>query len=616
MRSQLPAARSVTAAHIVFSFVLLSVVFCCRHTAVLAQSKPNPTEPGDTQASPTPAPTPKSNVSGRVIYADTQRPLRRISVSLVSVVPGGAGGESSTATDEQGYFTFKNIAAGSYLVAVNAPGVVAPTSFLKWDSEQPNQEPDWSEARKNFTTFAVDGVNDVTAKVEAQRGGAVSGKIIYDNGDPALNVQIMLARKQGDTMQPVFTGFSMNSLARLRTDDRGQYRVAGLPAGEYIVSAVEANTDPGQGGSSDNDSVVSDALTRTYYGDTNSAKQATIVKVELGSEANGIDIRLADLALHTISGTLTARRDGRPIRETSLQLMPREKGYSGPFSSIQRYVQTDSEGVWSFKNVPDGAYYIVAEAPYEETPNSNGSGEPSYHRKLLRQQLEVTLAGSDQTSLLMQLKDGGSLSGVVVVEGSKRAKPEENYGVCLRAEKIKDPEHLWQPSELSGCAEENRKITLEGLPGGEFRVLPASLPENYYLKAITAKGVDLLKQPLTLAEGETVQDLQVVVAAGSARLTVRAQNATGGPLANAPLFVIPADTLRQGDANSYLRGLTDAGGTWAENCAPGEYLVFFPDLENAAQFTNPAYVKEHLAQGQRVTVQPNEKKTAELSAPR
>lgn len=610
-----PARRAGLSRQVWLLTLLFSV--CLWATWSAAAQSGNRTEPviatsGTPEA--TPAPTPKSTVKGRAIYADTQRPLRRVPVVLMPVA-SGVGNESWAATDEQGYFAFKNVAAGSYLVSVNAPGVVAPGAFLKWDAETPNSEPDWTEARKVFETFAVNGDNDVEANVQVRRGGAVAGKVSYDNGDPALNVQIALARKQPDgTLRPVFLGYGAATLARLRTDDRGMYRAAGLPPGEYVISAAEANTDPNQP-SGDGDSVVSDALIRTYYGDTSDAKQARSVTLDFGAEAGDVDIRLVDTAWHTVSGTVTAARDGRPIKETSVQLMPKEKSYNGPYTTTQRYAQTDAQGNWSFRGVPDGVYYLLVEAPYEEVPNPSG-GDPRYERHLVRKRLEITLTGSDQTGLTVQLNNGGSLSGTVVWEG-KRPKGEENYSVCLRADNLKDAEKLFQSGEFSTCAEENRKVGMDGLPAGEFRVLSASLPEGYYVKAMTAKGLDLLKQPLPMADGEAVRDWQIIIAPGAARLTVKAQDAAGKSLVNAPVLLIPADELRRGDVNSYQRGLTDAAGVWTlDSCTPGEYLIFLPTLEELPRFTQPAYVQTQIAQAQRITLRPSETKTAEVKANR
>lgn len=597
-------------------FLLNLLLFCSVWLNLPAQaqkepSHPPPPPPDAATPQATPSPTPKSNVKGRVMYADTQRPLRRVAVSLVPVV-SGVGGEGWSATDEQGYFVFKNVAAGSYVVAVNAPGVVTPSAFFKWEPDAPSQEPDWTEARKVFETITVNGDDNVETNVQARRGGVVSGKIAYDDGDAAINVQLSLSRKMSDgTLRPIFGGYGSTALARLRTDDRGYYRIAGLPPGEYVISAAEANTDPNQP-SGDGDAVVTDALVRTYYGDTSDPKQARSFTLDFSSEARDIDIRLVDTTWHTISGNALAARDGRPLKEISVQLIPKEKSYS-PYGAAQRYTQTDADGNWNFRGIPDGVYYVVAEAPYEAVPNPSGE-EPRYERNLLRKRLEITLTGGDQTGVALRLEDGGSLSGTIVWEG-KRPKSEDSYSVCLRADPLKDAEKLWQSGEFSTCADENRKIVLAGLPTGALRVLSASLPEGYYIKAMTAKGLDLLKQPLTLAASENVRDWQIIIAAGAGRLIVKAQDAAGKPLANAPVLLIPADELRRGDVNSYQRGLTDATGAWTvENCTPGEYLIFLPTLEEVPRFTQPGYVETQIAQAQRVTLRVNETKTAEVKA--
>ena len=73
----------------------------------------------------TPEPTPQSVVSGRIVFDGTERPLRRVKVSLASF---GGGSSKYSITDLRGNFRFENVPAGSYFVLVSAPGIVTPVS--------------------------------------------------------------------------------------------------------------------------------------------------------------------------------------------------------------------------------------------------------------------------------------------------------------------------------------------------------------------------------------------------------------------------------------------------------------------------------------------------------
>jgi len=68
----------------------------------------------------TTAPASQSTIHGRAIYQDTERPIRRASVVLIS--DAGSSESRSTVTDSRGEFTYKNVPAGRYYVVVNSPG--------------------------------------------------------------------------------------------------------------------------------------------------------------------------------------------------------------------------------------------------------------------------------------------------------------------------------------------------------------------------------------------------------------------------------------------------------------------------------------------------------------
>src|SRR5687767_8452180 len=76
------------------------------------------------QREATPGATPAgSRVRGRVVYADSGRPLRRAEVALFEALTGQAAG--SAVTDRRGVFVFEGVKAGRYFVVPEAPDVVS-----------------------------------------------------------------------------------------------------------------------------------------------------------------------------------------------------------------------------------------------------------------------------------------------------------------------------------------------------------------------------------------------------------------------------------------------------------------------------------------------------------
>src|SRR5881392_795085 len=84
----------------------VTVAFLCAAQDRSPVAKPSPVEP----------PAPTATVKGRVVYDDTDRPVRRSPVSLLQLADGPT---PSSATDRDGKFAIKNVSPGAYFVLVN-----------------------------------------------------------------------------------------------------------------------------------------------------------------------------------------------------------------------------------------------------------------------------------------------------------------------------------------------------------------------------------------------------------------------------------------------------------------------------------------------------------------
>ncbi len=101
----------------------------------------------------------KSIIRGRIVFDDTERPVRRAQVTLLSFKGGGP--PQGARTDGRGEFEIKNVRAGTYFVTVDAVGVMAPISLVnvqEIDRDKFNAD----EIRKYFTEVIVDGENSAS----------------------------------------------------------------------------------------------------------------------------------------------------------------------------------------------------------------------------------------------------------------------------------------------------------------------------------------------------------------------------------------------------------------------------------------------------------------------
>src|SRR4030081_3171025 len=101
---------------------LLSFLLTC--TVLLAAQDPaRPVTPENEEK----APVAKSTVKGRVVYEDSEKPVRRAPINLIQL---SSKGNIETATDRAGKFVIKNVPAGRYYVFVDSPGIITPVAFI------------------------------------------------------------------------------------------------------------------------------------------------------------------------------------------------------------------------------------------------------------------------------------------------------------------------------------------------------------------------------------------------------------------------------------------------------------------------------------------------------
>ena len=305
---------------LVFPFTIILVLVSAGATWVSAQDKP-------ADAQPKPPEIPTFVVTGRVVYDNTDRPVRRAQIAL-STWPERRGADLSSATDREGRFAISNVPVGTYFVFVNEAGIITPLSFMTLSDNGPTESLD-IKLIKEYCTEVVVSSSDVEVTVRARRGGAISGKVTYSDGDPAVNADIAIIRRANKQSTRILTGLSPSAILALHTDDRGRFRVSGVPPGEYVVSAGEKNTAPdkrnNRGHGFDGLFGSGDALTVTYYGGTTNIADAIKLQVEKHSELTDIDITLPDTTPHAIRGSVISKQDRIPLPGATIAIQMRDQ---------------------------------------------------------------------------------------------------------------------------------------------------------------------------------------------------------------------------------------------------------------------------------------------------
>src|SRR5205807_3943778 len=293
------------------------------------------------QASPKPGET--CAVEGTVVKATTGEVLRKITVQLLPVgrrFSAGRGAQPVSAlTDAGGRFVFKGIEAGRYSMMASG-GSYPPQRY--------GQRGRFG-AGKILELAAGQIEKDIVFRL--QPPGVITGTVYDEDGDPAVNAQVVALRS---TRRGSGRAFMTNAAAQ--TNDRGEYRIFGLEAGQYLVVAVDPQRQ--QAGAND---VGDNVYLPTYHPGAPDPEQAIPIQVQPDQEASGIDVSLRLVhGVHLrglVQGAPSALRARGRLGGVWVSLLPRDSE-TQTFTSYGVGVQNETGG-FDIPGVPPGSYYLI-----------------------------------------------------------------------------------------------------------------------------------------------------------------------------------------------------------------------------------------------------------------
>jgi hypothetical protein len=598
-----------------------------------------------------------STVTGRVFYEGTNRPVRRAKVLLVNAAVTRYGGlvtegydaqPNFSGTDRDGAFVFRNVAAGRYFVLVESSGVVSPL-LLAGNEIELARGVAAGRFRKEFAEVSVDGVADARVDVRARTGGVITGRAAYGDGAPLTGARVQIFRLEGGVLTALDPNRSVAAAGNFKTDGRGVYRVAGLPAGEYVVRVTERSVEDveavrSEGGYNDA------ALVFAYHPATASLREAARVRVAPGRESADVNVTLPPRMTRTVSGTVVSRRDGAPLPQASVKIKVEEEGYDDSMPPTAVEVLTDDEGRWSISGVPDGRYTLTAsraDSSMEEVFWEGETEPPTAppRRSFVPHTRELKVEG-DVEGLAIALGVAASIEGHIVVEGGGKlpelvrfaalaVEEEDGAGRTAAAAApatgspaaAPTPPPLLTSDELSdivddedGPADEydsetgSFRVGSVGEGGVRIRILVPS-DARLYVKSVTRKGADLLGAPLVVTEGQRVTGVRVVLARDSGTLAGRVLRPGGGAAGpGAEVILIPVEAARRRVYAATLSAETGRDGSYVVHAPPGEYYALaFRKKEHAYTTVTSEDVRARASSWRRVTLRPNERRTLNLT---
>lgn len=517
-----------------------------------------------------------STVRGVVTYADTGRPLRTAKIGLLR----NEGGEEQArnVTGYDGEFVMEGIPAGRYLILIDAPGILKPQRLLSRESPLIPQLK-LTHDQDLFTEVVVNGTDNVQVKIQAIRGGVITGRVVTDDDQPLPKADIKLLRKENGKWLPVVVTWDKYSRPQqnLTTDPDGVYRIAGLPAGEYLVRVSEKVVDVDTKDSGD-DAYANGSLMMTYYPSATSVEDAQPVTVIEGSESTAIDIRLPQLTPYAISGKVFGPNDV-PGASASFRIdRTDEVGYAD--EDFDPAVYSDRDGNWRITGVPAGEYVISIGGPLEV-----GTKEDPRQLQVAPKSFNVRVDSGDVVVPDIKLSAGAEIWGKITLDGKA---PKNNHSIPLvlvsadsdnvsKRATFRSRSAVRELIGFSHVMNDDGSFYMVSLPPGRYWLEPSTTMQNrFYVKAISRKGVDLLQKPIRLKDDTEFDDVVVTLATDFASIEgeialPRHQAKTS--FREAIVMLSPATDVTRRSGGVFLMVQADAQGRFSFTCVPGEYFI-------------------------------------------
>ena len=549
-----------------------------------------------------PPPTGTAALAG-VVKDPDGAPVRRATVTI----QGDMRLDRMTVADDEGRFAFASLPSGRFTVTAEKAGYPARS----YGAKQPY--------RTGSGVLLEDGQNVTDLVLTLAKGGAIAGTVFDERGQPMSGVPIMAWEIRTSLAGERTLGFAGPETVTVITDDRGMYRVYGLPPGVYTIgtswyydgglplrvptdaeirAAFESRQAPRS--ASPSPSPLPDpprfSHSPSFIPGVVDPMSAGTVTLAAGEVREGVDLRMQFLPMSEIVGTITAA-DGGAI---DVELTIARQGAVEALNTMQvRPAQTESK--FSSGNLSPGPYRVAAQS--DATPT----------RPALWAAADVMVSGGQPASVSLVLQPALTVTGKVLFESTTLTPPKDpaHIAVNLRA---MGPDDVSTESKTDAAG----SVAITGVIPGPY-VVSASISGGppigpwWIVKSVILDGRDVTDKPFSI-DASNAQGLVVTFTDVSAELSGTLTTPSGAPAPDYFLIVMPADRTFWSKRTRRITSVRpDRAGRYIFRRMPaGEYLVAVTTDLVPDDLRDLNAIERLAADGVRVTIGAGEQKTLNL----
>ncbi|HZP49494.1 MAG TPA: carboxypeptidase-like regulatory domain-containing protein [Vicinamibacterales bacterium] len=514
-----------------------------------------------------------ATIRGHVFAGDTGQPLRKAQVRIFA---GEIRENRLATTDANGAYEFTGVRPGRYTISASK-GSYVTTSY---GQQRPTDAPKPLEILDRQTVERLD--------LSLPRGGVIAGRVVDEFGEPMSEISVAAQRYQyvqgRRTLVP--TG-RMSS-----TNDLGEFRVFGVPPGQYYLTATWRQTGinvNGQGNPQDRT-----AYPLTYFPGTTNAGEAQRITIAAGQDVNDVQMMLRPIKAARITGTAIGS-DGKPMTP-AMVLVSQTSGFG---FTMMPGGQVKPDGTFTVTNVAPGEYTLRVQRM------GPAAGEPEFASARL------VVAGDDISDVHLIAAPPSVGTGRIIVDPA--AAQQLPTPIVLTAfptvfDGVPPPPPVRVADDLT--------FEIKSSPGrmrlsfGGF----GQSPRGWTIKSVRVNATDVTDSGIEFKANENISGIEVELTNRLTSVSGLVTNGRGDQATDYAAVVFAQDKERWTPNSRYLAtGRPDQDGRFKiSGLPPGDYYIVAVDRLEPGQNGDPEFLDSVRSRAASFSLMDGETKTVDL----